>query len=82
MYDIEKWCHGVITGPGGFLSLEEHELPIWTVSREEAIARFVIRALANLECLGSGDVLNAIMDKRFDDAAKLPKAQEEADARE
>lgn len=62
--NIEDWVNRVIRGPGGFISWEEHEFVIHHSSREESIAAFVIRCLANPGCEGSGDVLRAIIEQR------------------
>lgn len=61
---IEDWVNNTIKGGGGFLSWEQHEIVIHHSSREESIAAFVIRCLANPGCEGSGDVLRQIIDQR------------------
>lgn len=62
--DIQNWVNQVIKGPGGFLSWEDHEIPTYHNTREEQIAAFVLRCLANPDCKGSREVLEAIMEKR------------------
>jgi len=62
--EIVNWINRVIKGPGGFVSWEDHEFVIHHASREESIAAFVIRCLANPGCQGSGDVLRAIITQR------------------
>lgn len=62
--NIDNWVNRVIKGPGGFISWEDHEFVIHHSSREEAIAAFAIRCLANPGCEGSGEVLRAIINQR------------------
>lgn len=62
---VVDWCWGVVHGSGGFEAYERHELPLFTCSREQAIAEFVVRALANPKCEGSREVLLAIHKKRL-----------------
>jgi hypothetical protein len=61
---IEDWCKRIIKGSGGFISLEEHEMPIFEKGRDIAIVEFVIRALANIECDGSAEILTTILERR------------------
>ena len=53
-----------IEGPMGMNSFEEHEMVIWHVSDRVAAADYIIRCLANPDCPGSQDVLNAIHAER------------------
>lgn len=62
--EIDNWINQIIKGSGGFESWESHEFVIHHSSREESIAAFVIRCLANPGCRGSGDVLRAIINQR------------------
>lgn len=62
--DITEWCKEMITGPAGFISFEDHEWPMWHVPREQAIAEFVIRCLANRDNEGSNHVINSIIARR------------------
>lgn len=62
--DIQNWVSRVIKGVGGFLSWEEHEIPTYHNTRDEEIAAFVLRCLANPDCEGSREVLDAIVKKR------------------
>jgi len=62
--DIKNWVSQVIKGVGGFLSWEEHEMPTYHNTRDEQIAAFVLRCLANFNCEGSREVLDAILDQR------------------
>ncbi len=61
---LSAWIDRVINGIGGFKSWEDHEYVIFHTSREEGIAAFVIRCLANPKCEGSEDVLKAIQERR------------------
>jgi hypothetical protein len=62
--DINDWISRVIKGSGGFEAWEDRECVIFHNSREEAIAGFVIRCLANPYCDGSKDVLDSILAHR------------------
>ena len=62
--DIDNWVNRIIKGMGGFLSWETHEFPIYHSSREESIAAFVLRCLANPGCDGSAEVLGEILRHR------------------
>lgn len=61
---IDKWIDQAINGGGGFLSYEEHEFVIFHVPREQAVAEWVIRCLANPDCEGSKEVLDSILEQR------------------
>ena len=61
---IRAWCKEIIDGAGGFISYEEHGLVIWHISRERAIAEWVIRCLANPENEGSQIVIDSIIKRR------------------
>lgn len=45
---------------------ENCEIAIQTIPRDEAVAQFVIRCLANPDCEGSREMLDAIIDHRAD----------------
>ena len=62
--DINDWINRVIKGPTGFEIWEDRECVIFHNSREEGIAAFVIRCLANPLCDGSKEVLEAILEQR------------------
>lgn len=62
--NIHNWIKRIIKGSGGFKSYEDHELPIFRNGRDMAIAEFVIRALANVDCEGSDEVLKLIIKQR------------------
>ena len=70
--DINEWINRAIKGPTGFETLDDRECVIFHKSREEGIAEFVIRCLANPLCEGSKEVLEAIYEQR--------KADNKADA--
>lgn len=60
---IEEFADRIVNGGGGFKCMEDREFCIFP-DREVAVAEFVIRCLANPECEGSEDVLNAIINWR------------------
>lgn len=60
---INQWIEQVINGDGGFKTMENREFAIFK-DRDVAIAEFVIRALANVNSEGSGDVVKAIQQRR------------------
>lgn len=62
--EIGAWCKEIIDGAGGFISYEEHELVIWHISRERAVAEWVIRCLANPDNEGSQMVIDSIIKRR------------------
>lgn len=68
---IDEWIENTIHRSGGFIDFENHEWPIYHKSREYSLAAFVIRALSNPLCAGSGEVLEAIKARR-DSLTKLP----------
>ena len=61
---IAEWIHEVIDGCGGLHDFERCEIAVPNIPRDEAVASFVIKALANPECNGSAGVLDAIMNRR------------------
>lgn len=61
---IVEWVHTVIDGSGGLHNMEDTELAIEMIDRDEVVAHWIIRCLANPDCPGSGDVLRAISDRR------------------
>lgn len=67
MTEIDKWINQVIKGSGGFIVWEDRECIVHSLdgrSREEGVAAFVLRCLANPHCEGSEEVLNAIYKQR------------------
>lgn len=62
--DIGEWCKEIIEGAGGFDNYEKYELVVWHISRERAIAEWVIRSLANPENEGSQMVIDSIIERR------------------
>lgn len=62
--DLHDWVARIIDGPTGFKVWEDREGVLHHVSREVSIALFVVRCLANVNCDGSEQVLNAIMRRR------------------
>jgi hypothetical protein len=61
---IGKWCYDMIKGPTGFESYEEHELVVWHLQRELAVAEWIIRCLANKDNKEAADVLQSILKQR------------------
>lgn len=70
--DISSWVNKIIKSSAGFEQWEDREGVIFHHSREEGIAEFVIRCLANPSCEGSDQVLEAIIKQR----EKLSKTPE------
>jgi len=62
---IYDWIHDIVTGVGGFFDYEKYEWPIYNCTREEFIAAFVIRCLANPNCEGSNEILQEIVERRM-----------------
>lgn len=62
--DISVWINRIIDGPSGLHAFEHFERATPTVPRDEAVAAWVIRCLANPECDGSADLLAAIQRRR------------------
>lgn len=62
--NIEKWLGRIIHGTGGFKNCEKYEAMLHHISREYSIAEWVIRCLANPECEGSNEVIEAIIKQR------------------
>lgn len=62
--DIAEWVDKIINGSGGLKSFEYHEIVQWNCDRDVAIARWVIRCLANIGCKNSGKVIDAIIKQR------------------
>lgn len=61
---IPEWITQIIDGPAGLHSFEEHEIATPTIPRDEAVAAWVIRCLANPLCEGSEEVFQAIAARR------------------
>lgn len=64
--DIAEWIKRCIEGTGGLLSFEKHEMAVRLASDEVVAADWIIRCLANPNNEGSGDVLQAIIQRRED----------------
>lgn len=61
---INDWIDKTINGTGGLHSFERHEAVVMNAPRDEAVAAWVIRCLANPENEGSADVLASIVARR------------------
>jgi len=61
---IQEWITGIIDGPGGLHDFERCELASSTVPRDEVVAAWVIRCLANVNCEDSEGVLLEIQQHR------------------
>ena len=62
---IEEWVNKIIFGSGVLHAFEYHEFASCNIDRDEAVARWVIRCLANPKCEGSEEVLTAIVERRL-----------------
>lgn len=65
-FDIYQWTYDIIEDPTGFNAFEAREWPIYDVPDRVAVARWVVRCLANPNCEGSEEVLKMIVDRRKD----------------
>lgn len=61
--DIPSFIEEIINGVGGFKVQEDREFVIYP-DREVGVAGFIIRCLANPQCKGSQEVLDAIIARR------------------
>lgn len=61
---ISAWLHAIIDGPGGLHDFEARECASPVAGRDEAVAAWVVRCLANPHCEGSRAVLDAIIQRR------------------
>jgi len=59
--NLSDYVKRIINGPGGYVTMIERE---GGDGSPEEVARFVIRCLANIECEGSQDVMDAIETAR------------------
>lgn len=62
--DIAEWATRIIEGTGGMNAKELYEWVIFHDSDRVAAAKWTLRCLANPECEGSAEVLQAIMERR------------------
>lgn len=60
---VRLWVGEIINSPTGFVEMERNN-SISYADRECAIGDYVLESLANPDCEGSGDVLNAIIELR------------------
>lgn len=58
---INVWLAGIVRDLASF---EDHEVATRLVCDDHAAMAYVLRCLANSQCAGSGDVLDAIVAKR------------------
>ena len=61
---IKNWVHDIIDGCGGLHDFEYYEMAVSNLPRDEAVATWVIRCLANPDCEGSDEVMKAILNRR------------------
>lgn len=61
--DIPSFITRIVNGPGGFKVQEDREFIVYP-DREVGLAGFVVRCLANPQCEGSQEVLDAILARR------------------
>jgi len=59
--ESSAWCEKIITGTGGLHAWENHEGGVVSGDRDVAVARWVLRCLANPLCEGSKDVLTELV---------------------
>ncbi len=70
---ITDWIHEIIDGSGGLHDFEDHEIATSNVSRDEVVAAWTIRCLANLKCEGSANALQEIIKRRYADDITINK---------
>jgi hypothetical protein len=61
---VKAWALRIIEGVGGMNDYDRYEVVVWNVPERIAAAEWVIRCLANPQCEGSEEVLQAIMAQR------------------
>lgn len=63
---ISEFCRQIITGGGGFHVYEDREVVVYATSaaRDQAIAAWTIRCLANVHYKGSQEAVQAIQKRR------------------
>lgn len=62
---LTDYVNQIINGPGGYKVMVERE---GGDESPEEVARFVIRCLANIDCEGSGDVVDVLVHTRNEKA--------------
>jgi hypothetical protein len=58
------FARSVIEGSGGMNDYEEHELVVWHVPDRVAAAHWTLKCLANPDCEGSEEAVQAILQER------------------
>jgi hypothetical protein len=58
------WCHDVIDGVGGLHDFEKYELAVSSLPRDEWVASWVVRCLANSERVETQNIVDAIVAHR------------------
>lgn len=71
-----EWVKRIIKGASGFLVFEDREFVVFRDGREVGVAEFVINCLANPQCEGSKEVLDAILQHRNASDTRIPKTGE------
>ena len=61
---IEEYCAKIINGSGGLHAFERHELAGAKRDRDEAVAIWTIKCLANPRSEGSARILELIQERR------------------
>lgn len=61
---LDQFIGQIIDGPLGLNAFEDHEYVVFEEPERNAVARWVLRCLANTDNLLSGQVLNAIHAER------------------
>lgn len=61
---IEEWTERIIEGPGGLNAFEEREMVEFHISDRLAACRWTVRCLANPDCKGAAEVMDAIQRRR------------------
>ena len=62
--NIEEFAKSIIEGTGGMNCYEDHELVVWHRPDRVEAAIWAIRCLANPDCRGSQEAIDAILERR------------------
>jgi hypothetical protein len=76
--EIYAWVHKIIDGPGGLHDFEYYEMAVPNIPRDEAIAVWTLRALANPESEEAGKIVALIQEHRNQREWKLAMMEKPA----
>ena len=64
MIDTYSWCDKIINGAGGYKAFQKYELAVENYEHDICVSIWILRCLANPECDGSEEVIDAILKVR------------------